>query len=117
MQSYGKYVGSPSVEGLDRYRTVSLETLHRTRSAPVSLSLAALRAMLRGHDASALLERRARAESLSPDMIRDRIWKDYPDADDLLVVVVSPDADALSDACVIEAPKDLLGCRAGFFCE
>ena len=110
LRSYGNYVESPSVEGLDRYRAGSLETLHRTGNDPVSLSLAALRAVLRGHDVSALLELRARAESLSPDMIRERVWNDYPDADDLLVVVVSPDAYALPGACVIEAPKEVLEC-------
>lgn len=110
LQSYGKYMESPSVEGLDRYRAGSLETLHRTRNDPVTLSLAALKAVLRGHDVSELLERRARAENLSPDMIRDRVWNDYPDANDLLVVVASPDADALPGACVIKAPKEVLEC-------
>ncbi|MYG27345.1 MAG: hypothetical protein F4213_15190 [Boseongicola sp. SB0677_bin_26] len=110
LQSYGNYVDSPSVEGLDRYRTGSLETLHRKGNDPVTLSLAALKAVLRGHDVSALLESRARAESLSPEMIRERVRQGYPKADDLLVVVASPDADALPDACVIEAPKDVLGC-------
>ena len=110
LQSYGRYVESPSVEGLDRYRAGSLETLDRTGNDPVTLSLAALRAVLRGHDVSALLERRARAERLSPDMIRERVWNDYPDANDLLVVVASPDADALQGACVIEAPKEVLEC-------
>lgn len=110
LQTYGKYVESPSVEGLDRYRAGSLETLDRTGNDPVSLSLAALRAVLRGHDASALLESRARAESLSPEMIRDRVRNDYPGADDLLIVVASPDADALPGACVIEAPKEVLEC-------
>ena len=43
-------------------------------------------------------------------MILDRVWNDYPDANDLLVVVASPDADALPGACVIEAPKEILEC-------
>lgn len=111
LRSYGNYVESPSVEGLDRYRDRSLETLHRTRSDPITLSLAALKAVLRGHDVSALQERRARAERLSPEMIRERVRKGYPKAGDLLVVVASPDADALPGACVIEAPKEVLECE------
>lgn len=110
LRSYSKYVESPSVEGLDRFRSRTLETLKRTRNDVIDLSLATLRAVLRGHDVSAVLERVARAERLSPDMIRERVRDGYPKARDLLVVVASPDADALSGACVIEAPKEVLEC-------
>lgn len=110
LRVYGRYVKSPSTAELEQFRSRTQETLNRTGNDPVALSLATLRALLRGHDVSAVLERNARAERLSPEMVRRRVREAYPEAGDLLVVVASPDAEALSDACVIEAPKDVLKC-------
>ena len=110
LQVYDKYTKSPSIEGMEQFRSRTQESLKRTRSDPVELSIAALRAVLRGHDVSMTLERLASAEWLTPEEVRKRVQEGYPDAGDLLVVVVSPDADALPGACVIEAPKEVLEC-------
>ena len=110
LQVYDRYVKSPSTEGLERFRSRTQETLNRQLSDPIALSHAALKAVLRGHDVAVIHERLASAEWLTPEEVRKRVREGYPDAGDLLVVVVSPDADALPGACVIEAPKEVLEC-------
>ena len=111
LRIYESYLESPVIEGLEQFRSGTRETLERIRSDPNEFSFAVIRAVLRGLDVSVILERHASADRrLSPDMIRDRVRKGYPKAGDLLVVVVSPDADAFPGSCVIEVPKEVLEC-------
>ena len=110
LQTYGEFVESPSLGGLDQYLASMEESLERSRSHPIPLSLDILRAVLRGHDVSGILDRLASAERFSADVIRGRVRNAYPAAGELLVVVASPDAGALPGACVIETPEEVLDC-------
>ena len=110
LQTYGEFVESPSLEGLDQYLSSMEETLERRRNHPVPLSLDILRAVLRGYEVSGIPDRLASAERFTADVIRGRVRSAYPDAGDLLIVVASPDAGALPDACVIETPEEVLEC-------
>ncbi len=110
LQVYDGYVKSPLTEGLERFRSRTQESSSRNLSDPIDLAHAALKAVLRGHDVAVIQERLASAEWLTPEEVRKRVREGYPDAGDLLVVVVSPDPDALPGACVIEAPKEVLEC-------
>ena len=111
LDTYHGYVNSPTVEGLEQFRSRTIESFERKVDDPGELSAATIMAALRGHDVSLTLERLATAErTLSPEIIHERLREGYPEAGDPLVVVVSSDADALPGACVIEAPKDVLEC-------
>ena len=111
LQVYESYLKSPLIDGLEQFRSGTQDTFERTKDDPGELSIATIKAALRGHDVSTVLERLASAERLSPDVIRERVRKGYPKPGDLLVVVVSPDADALPGACVIEVPMEVLECE------
>ena len=110
LQIYESYLKSPLIDGLEQFRSGMRETIERTMDDPRELSLATIKAALRGHDVSMTLERLASAEWLTPEEVHKRVREGYPDAGDLLVVVVSPDVGALPGACVIEAPKEVLEC-------
>ena len=110
LQTYGEFVESPSLEGLDQYLASMEESLEDSRNHPIPLSLDILRAVLRGHDVSGILDRLANTDRFTADVIRGRVRDAYPDAGELLIVVASPDAGALPDACVIETPEEVLEC-------
>ena len=79
LHAYDSYVKSPSVEGLERFRSGTKESFERKMDEPGELAVATLRAALRGHDASLTLERLASAEAvLSPEQIRERVRTGYP---------------------------------------
>ncbi len=107
---YDSYVKSPSLDGLEQFRSEAREINQRISSDPIDLSVAALRATLRGHDVSLTLELLASAGNLFPDSIHERVRNGFPEASDLLVVVASPDVDALPGACVIKVPREVLEC-------
>ena len=110
LQTYGEFVESPSLKGLNQYLASVEETLEDSRNHPIPLSLDILRAVLRGHDVSGILDRLANTDRFTADVIRGRVRDAYPDAGELLIVVASPDAGALPDACVIETPEEVLEC-------
>ncbi|MCY3879681.1 MAG: hypothetical protein OXF74_10960 [Rhodobacteraceae bacterium] len=110
LQTYGEFVESPSLKGLDQYLASMEESLERRRNHPVSLSLSVLRAVLRGIDVSGIPDRLASAERFSADVIRGRVRNAYPSTDELLIVVASPDSGVLPGACVIETPEEVLEC-------
>lgn len=49
-------------------------------------------------------------EAITRDSLIERLQEDFPSADQLLTVIVTPDPDLISGACVIEDPEDYREC-------
>ncbi|MFK7995824.1 MAG: hypothetical protein AB8B87_16935 [Granulosicoccus sp.] len=60
--------------------------------------------------ASRALEFKAELDALTTQSLQQRLSSAFPEADDLLVIVSSPDAEALGNACVITKPEQAIDC-------
>jgi len=63
-----------------------------------------------GMDSSRALKLLEEIEVITEQSIKQRLNTAFPKVDELIVVVDSPDADALPDACVISTSEDALDC-------
>lgn len=48
--------------------------------------------------------------AVTTESVRQRLDEGFPGPDDLIMIAVSPDADALPDACVIRTPSEAVNC-------
>jgi predicted Zn-dependent peptidase len=70
-----------------------------------------LQSALDGHAPGRALGLAAEVDSVTQESLRARLVGAYPETDDFIVIAVSPDANALPDACVITVPQQASGCR------
>lgn len=68
-------------------------------------------ARLDGADVSLVSDGFQAVESTLASAVAERMLADYPSSDEMIVVAVSPDREALPGACVISRPKDAVNCR------
>ncbi len=69
-----------------------------------------IQSVLDGYPAGRSLDILGEVESVSADTLAERLTTAFPPASDLIMVAVSPDADALPGACVITAPQEAMDC-------
>ncbi len=86
------------------------EQTKQVLESPSAKAYSALTSLLDGDDIGYLGRLPAAIAKVTNNSIRERLKNTYPEAGQLLVVAVSPDADALPGACVIERPEDAVKC-------
>nr|QED22215.1 insulinase family protein [uncultured Alphaproteobacteria bacterium] len=76
----------------------------------IDVASAELQSLLDGYDPGRALALPGELEAIDVDSLSQRLREDWPSADNLIVIAVSPDADALPGACVITAPEQAADC-------
>lgn len=69
-----------------------------------------LQSALDGHEAGRSLHLTTELQAVTGATLMDRLSSAFPQAEDFIVVAVSPDADALPGACVIRTPSEATDC-------
>ncbi|WP_299403654.1 insulinase family protein [uncultured Roseobacter sp.] len=83
----------------------------KTAADPVAASTSALMALLDDQDPSVALDLASALDRVTSETLRQRLANAFPAAQDFIIVAVSPDADALPNACVISKPRDVTDCQ------
>jgi predicted Zn-dependent peptidase len=112
LAAYAQMQTAPiSPELLNRLRSPILEGLKGAiESDSYAMANGMLEALMDGSDPLIVQRLPALFEAVSQDSIMSRYAKDYPNIDDVWVVAVSSDPNALPGACVIKIPRDVFAC-------
>lgn len=109
-ETYAQFRANPSFKQLSaikkRYETGLKEDLKDTGSVAYD----AMISKIYGMDSSRALTLLDEIDAITEESIKNRLNTAFPKADELTVIVDSPDAKALPDACVITVAKDALDC-------
>lgn len=107
-------------EAYTTFRTNGLEGDLADRKAPLASHFSemaalvtvqansALESALDGHPPGRSLNEEL--EAVTESSLNERLDKDFPNVDEFIVIAVSPEADALPEACVINAPREAADC-------
>lgn len=95
---------------VERWRDVLADGFAQLRDDTTNRATTMVGSMIYGYDPLTFEQSPQWIAALTPDSLMARYAKDYPKADALTVIAVSPDANALPGACVITAPRDVLMC-------
>lgn len=109
--SYADFLKSPHMDNLSARKVPFEENGAQTAKDPIAASFSALMALLDGQDPNMALTLPSLLEKVTDTTIRSRATSAFPAVDSLIVLAVSPDADALPDACVITSPAEAANCR------
>lgn len=93
-----------------RWRDVFSDGFEQLKDDTTNRATTMVEAMLYGLDPLMFEQSPQWIAALSPASLAARYATDYPKAADLTVIAVSPDANALPEACVITAPQQVLTC-------
>lgn len=111
VKTYGDMAGKPLDEAtVTRWRDVFSDGFEQLTDDTTNRATTMVEAMLYGLDPLSFEQSPQWIAALSPASVQARYAKDYPNAADLTVIAVSPDANALPGACVITAPREVLNC-------
>jgi len=109
-ETYAQFRANPSFKQLPaikkQYETGLKEDLKDTGSVAYD----AMISKIYGMDSSRALALLDEIDAITEESIKNRLNTAFPKADELTVIVDSPDAKALPDACVITVAKDALDC-------
>ncbi|MEM5502693.1 insulinase family protein [Ahrensia kielensis] len=109
-QTYRTFRQTGLNDDLVARKAVYKETFATLADFIIDQARSELQSALDGFKAGRTLELVAELESATNESINDRLKNDYPDVDDWIVIAVSPDVNALPDACVITQPQDATEC-------
>ncbi len=87
-----------------------LEAFRQLPEFVIDVANAELQGRLDGYNPGRALALPEELEAVDADSLAQRLREGWPSADDLIVIAVSPDADALPGACVITAPEQAADC-------
>ena len=76
-----------------------------------SMAFSVLVALLDGFPASRILGLQSELERITTESLKERLETAFPRTSELLMVAVSPDANALPGACVITSPQEASNCQ------
>lgn len=91
-------------------RNFHLQRVEQNLSRPAGMATMLMENRLNGQSAEAFETLVAHVESLERTTVNDTIRATYPPFDALLTIVITPDADAIADACVITAIEEWRQC-------
>ena len=82
-----------------------------TLKDPAALAFSGLMGVLDGNPTDTAMRIRELLDTVSKSTIDTRLNSAFPKPDGFVTIAVSPDANALPNACVIERPEDVVHCR------
>lgn len=111
VKTYGSLFTSPVPQSaLTKWKTSIGAQLAQGDTDPASRSSAMIEAMLDKVDPLRVLQLQDMLARSTPESVQARVSANYTAADALLIIAVSPDANALPGACVISTPDAAVNC-------
>lgn len=109
--AYSEFLNAPKMGDLAARKEPFKANGEQTVKEPVSASFSALMAVLDGQDPNMVLMLPAMLDKVTDATVQARAALAFPKADSLIVLAISPDAEALPGACVINSPREAVNCR------
>lgn len=109
-EAYTEFRASAAVENLSALKKPYITGLKEDLKDTGSVAYDAMISKIYGMDSSRALKLVDEIDAITEESIRKRVTTAFPKAEDLTVIVDSPDAKALPGACVISGPADALDC-------
>ncbi|MGB3553317.1 MAG: hypothetical protein WBA25_01625, partial [Jannaschia sp.] len=109
-EAYGTFRSEGPDGALAARKAPLAQAIEARREEVGALAFGALNALLDGIEPGIALTLDDVLDAVTEEGLRDRLTTAYPVSDSFLVVAVSPDADALPDACVISEPEAADAC-------
>lgn len=111
LQTYGDfYQNAPASAAVDSWKAVFRENLRKNSRNTSIQARVMLEGQMDGYSAANWPDIPAMLQDVSPESILNRVQTHYPRPDELMVIAVSPDANALPGACVISKPIQVKDC-------
>lgn len=110
-EAYSEFLKQASVGDLAARKEPLKARSEESAKLPGTLSFSALMAVIDEQDPNMALTLLSFLEKVTKASVKERAAIAFPKADQLVVLAVSPDANALPGACVIAAPKEALNCQ------
>ena len=110
-EAYSEFRANGPSGNLQELKQPFLDNLKVSEEDTGTTAYSVLLSMLDGRDVVNDFSLRDELEAVSEESLNKRLTSAFPVADDFIVVVSSPDAAALKDACVITEQKQAMECE------
>jgi len=109
-RAYADFRKNGTLQGLEHRKSRLAATIAKNMKDPLHISLSALLGWLAGQEPEMVVKLASEIRAVTPADIRKRLATAFPPSKQLIVLAVSPKADALPGACVITRPKEADRC-------
>jgi len=109
-KAYQSFRTNLPIEDLQKIKAPYAKEFKKSLKNSGSMSNSALMAKLSGIDPARSLDLLDKLDSISRKMLLRRLQTAFPNVEDFIVLVDSPDKTALPDACVISEPSEAFDC-------
>jgi len=109
-EAYAQFRAEPTIKKLSALTKPYVTGLKEDYKDTGSMAYDAMISKIYGMDSSRALKLLDEIDAITEESIKQRLDTAFPKADELMVIVNSPDAKVLPEACVITAAKDALDC-------
>jgi zinc protease len=110
LSAYGEFLKTGPAGDLATLKTSFYDNIEKMKQSPDALAVSAAQAVLEGKSAQYVLNLSAELKAITADDVQAYLKTNYGNADDFVVIAVSPDANALPGACVIKTPQEAVNC-------
>ena len=111
LTAYSEFLNDPKMGDLAARKEPFKADVERTATLPGAASFSALMGVLDGYDPNLVFSLSAHIDKVTDETVKARAAAAFPKAETLIILAVSPDAEALPGACVILSPADAVNCR------
>ncbi len=109
-EAYATFLKEGTLDNLGERKKPYLENLNNFEKDTGGMAFSVLLATLDAEPATRVLELKSELSAVTQQSISGRLASAFPKSEELLLVVSSPDATAIEDACVITLPEQALEC-------
>lgn len=109
--AYAEFLKAPQLGDLAARKVPMATNIEQNTRDPLAASFVLLMALLDGQDPDVFQRLPDLLEEVTNATLHSRVSSAFPSAESLIVLAVSPDAEALPDACVIKTPEEAVKCR------
>ena len=109
-ETYRNFLTQGPKGSIDDYKAANEHPFEHIYQNVSMLASSAMQSKLDGFNNQRILTLFDELQAVSAKTIKDRLASAYPKADELIVLVSSPDKNALADACVITTPQQAKDC-------
>ena len=110
LQTYDSFRTGSNLAGMEGLRDSIADSARQNMEKPGIVAITMVELLLDGHDPQAAPNLANLIAETSEEDIREHLATAYPSANDLLIFAVSPDENALPNACVITRIEQVLDC-------
>ena len=110
-KAYAEYLLSGPSGDLGLWKAPFAENSDKLKQSPDSLASTALSSMLDNQPASRSLNLGNELKAVTAETLNARLKQAFPKPDGFLMIAISPDANALPGACVVESIQEVSKCQ------